>query len=570
MPEKYKSESINNVIKNINNDIYVLPTIQRQFVWKESQITDLFDSIMRGFPIGSFLFWKADKKTMPSYRKFVRDFDVKEKNLETIESNEDPITYVLDGQQRISALYIGLEGSFTPKRGKREKRLHLDLLYEPTENDETKYQFKFIEQLEGGKENYRIVKDKDGKIKNCWFLLSSLLRNSRDGFIKDLAKLKEREIDPKKIEDLRAIIYENEPINYFLITDEELESVLKIFTRTNTGGTQLSNADLLLSTTATYWSNENVVKEIYGFAEKLNTMETKNRVIKFDFNKDFVLKSCLILSDLKNITFKAASRQSSIKEIEAKWQNIKRALIRAVDLIARYGYDKSTLAANNAVIPIAYYIISSKLSGSKLPKDDENKIIKWLRRSILKRIFRGATDNTLKKIRDIIKKSKNNGFPYDKIHAKISLKIEDGDIADWLENVKYDTPSCFSLLSYLYNNKKIPGEELVKDHIFPKNRFNDKELKKFGVDENKINPFIEHKDDITNLQLLPKSVNESKGDQLPKEWIKEHFSKEDRVEHCIPINDKLLCFRKFDEFRAKRKKEMLEKIKENVKKDNSS
>jgi len=58
----YFEQSIKDVLVEIEDGKLFLPAIQRKFVWSEEQITKLFDSLMRGYPIGTFLFWQIDKE----------------------------------------------------------------------------------------------------------------------------------------------------------------------------------------------------------------------------------------------------------------------------------------------------------------------------------------------------------------------------------------------------------------------------------------------------------------------------------------------------------------------------
>ena len=61
---QFKDLSIKDVIEEINQS-YFLPDIQREYVWlkkaDEKKIEQLFDSVLRGYPISSFLFWKLKK-----------------------------------------------------------------------------------------------------------------------------------------------------------------------------------------------------------------------------------------------------------------------------------------------------------------------------------------------------------------------------------------------------------------------------------------------------------------------------------------------------------------------------
>ena len=69
--------TIKEATDNIHNSRYLLPAIQREFVWRPHQIERLFDSLMRGYPIGSFLFWRVDPETAKNYSfyQFITNYD---------------------------------------------------------------------------------------------------------------------------------------------------------------------------------------------------------------------------------------------------------------------------------------------------------------------------------------------------------------------------------------------------------------------------------------------------------------------------------------------------------------
>lgn len=68
--------TIYEAINNIDNNLYLLPAIQREFVWSHEKIEWLFDSIMRDYPISSFLFWRVEGKTKDDYKfyQFLKDY----------------------------------------------------------------------------------------------------------------------------------------------------------------------------------------------------------------------------------------------------------------------------------------------------------------------------------------------------------------------------------------------------------------------------------------------------------------------------------------------------------------
>ena len=169
---EYVPVRISDIIRQVNRDIY-LPAIQREFVWNTDRIERLFDSIMADFPIGSFLFWRLEQKNKdewPVY-EFIRDFNSEDPhnppaNMAGI--NKD-ITLVLDGQQRITSLYIGLKGSYRHFYYRwRKNRLYLNLLKTPIPNEdnpeELTYGFDFREDAEP-----------DGDKPQLWYAVGRIL-----------------------------------------------------------------------------------------------------------------------------------------------------------------------------------------------------------------------------------------------------------------------------------------------------------------------------------------------------------------------------------------------------------
>ena len=112
--------TIKDAIDNIVDSTYLLPAIQRKFVWSSDQIEVLFDSIMRGYPINSFMFWEVKENKVKNEFKFYqflteyRQF-FKEDNPDIDTKGYKDFKAVIDGQQRLTSLYIGLKGSYAYK-----------------------------------------------------------------------------------------------------------------------------------------------------------------------------------------------------------------------------------------------------------------------------------------------------------------------------------------------------------------------------------------------------------------------------------------------------------------------
>ena len=111
--------TIRQALDSVSRKEYALPAIQREFVWWPYQIERLFDSLMQGYPIGSFLFWKVREEGIRQYKFYDFVLDYHERDRPHCppygQSSRTELTAVLDGQQRLTALNIGLRGSYAYK-----------------------------------------------------------------------------------------------------------------------------------------------------------------------------------------------------------------------------------------------------------------------------------------------------------------------------------------------------------------------------------------------------------------------------------------------------------------------
>ena len=162
--------TIAKALEKIHRHEYVIPAIQREFVWDPDQMCRLFDSLLlRGYPIGTFLFGKVPAKQSKDYSFYdvVRDYhEVRNRHnaMLTIPVDQDVVA-ILDGQQRLTALNLGLQGSYTTKRKSSRgpsdlyvtRLLHLDLLHDPAnaEELEAQFSFRFLTETDAAKESAR-------------------------------------------------------------------------------------------------------------------------------------------------------------------------------------------------------------------------------------------------------------------------------------------------------------------------------------------------------------------------------------------------------------------------------
>ena len=541
--------TIYRALNHIREAKYVLPGIQREFVWSANQITSLFDSLMSDYPIGSFLFWNVDEDHCRDYTfyRFLNDYHQKDnRHNELINlDGKESIIAILDGQQRLTSLYVGLLGSYTYKiprlwwnnpKAFPKRRLYLNLLSPVSKEEDVglKYDFRFLT---------KDVKKKDVKKGVYWFPVKKIMKfkDIMDiiDYLRDHDLLACKDLpDPKYplecLSKLHEMIYTKLLINYYQIEDQDLDKVLNIFIRVNSGGTQLSYSDLLLSIATSQWTSINARQAIHELVDELNQTGSG-----FNLNKDFVLKSCLVLADISNIGFRVNNfTRKNSQKIEANWSQISDSLRAAVQLVSRFGYERRTLRANNVLIPIAYYLHTRQITADDIVSnryaEDRKAVFNWMTRALLKAgTFGSGLDTTLRTARSTIKTNSSSSFPkgeLDKEFARIGkpLRFEEEEIEDLLDQ-SYGSPTAFSVLTLLY-----PGVDLANnfhiDHIYPRSRFTHKRLEKYGVPDDEISAFLERRDRIANLQLLEGIQNLEKSAKMPSQWLRERFVDQDELD----------------------------------------
>lgn len=576
-----KPITIKKVIDNIENNKYLLPAIQREFVWNHKKIEWLFDSIMRNYPISSFLFWDVKGETTKGYKfyKFINEFRevYKIHNDEISTDGINEFKAILDGQQRLTSIYIGLKGSFA-YRGYRKKKvnsenslptrhLYLNISKElEDEEDGRVYEFKFLKKEDTKEKSIYIAKTK------TWFKVGTILNYTNDEKFDDFVEELETSFARKAIRQLRRVILEKEVINFFLEEEQDLDKALNIFIRINSGGEPLNFSDLIMSIAVANWKHKDARKEIHTLVDNI-------RDKGFSVSKDFVLKVFLYLYS-NDIKFKVKNFSTeNAKEFENQWENIRSSILEIFDLIKSYGFTEYTLTSKNALIPIIYYVyhknIYSDFTTKKQYESDRKKIKKWLHVVLIKGIFGGSSDVTLHQIRnaftDNFKNIKiNDGiiqFPYEMIYKKIKkdTTISDEFINELLCTQK-DEKYSFSILALLYPNLDYENNNFHKDHLHPISKFDNKYIEELNISEEIKTDYFRNiyvNNSISNLQMLSANENMSKKDMDLEEWIDKECSNKDKKQflkdRLIPDID--LSFENFKNFINERNELLTAKLK---------
>jgi uncharacterized protein with ParB-like and HNH nuclease domain len=564
----YQADTIATVIKNRLNERYFLPAIQREFVWQPDQIAALFDSLMRKYPISSFLFWELVDSNRDKWEvyKFIDNYHQGGTHNELANTDGvSQLTLVLDGQQRLTSLLIGLKGTYTVKKKYKrwdnpdawmKQKLYLDLLKDPQISEDNgelgiHYGFRFFENPPtSGKEHY-------------WYKVGSILNfDNEDAFDEFVMEVRDKLPDEttkaqlrvfeRNLRRLREVVWKEDAISYYTEHDQDYDRVLDIFVRANEGGTKLSKSDLLLSMVTSKWGDVNAREEIYGFVDRINNdLPHKN-----NFDKDFIMKSCLVLTDLP-VQYKVDNfNNTNLEAIYTNWKNIKNAIERAVRLVNTFGIDRDTLTSANALIPIIYYLIQRPamdlLGSTPLDVSNSSAIRQWLTMALLNNVFGGTSDNLLRDLRNILVDKKDTpDFPLDSLNSEIAksgriARFDDDSIEKYL-SITYGRQVTFLALALLYDDNNWGVITNHQDHIFPQMLFNTKKLKDAGFDDATIEKYQALYNRIGNLELLKDNENLDKSGKAFDEWITTRDATF-KSRHLIPENAELYRLENFEKF----------------------
>ncbi len=471
----FSDKSIKDVVDELNVR-YFLPDIQREYVWlkkaDEKKIEQLFDSILRGYPIGSFLFWKlqkediaksdeqdSDKLNFQLY-KFIENYDERKPHNEKIRIEQikcDDLYIVLDGQQRLTSLYIGLKGTRTLKKKNaktnnpnayEEKCLYLNLKHQPNmDNPEDNYQFEFHAQKpENDKEHW-------------WFKVGDILELES---VWDYAQEHDLKGDRLKLlETLNKAFHNKQLISFFEETEKNLNKVLNIFIRVNSGGVKLSYSDLLMSILTASFSSD--------IREKMNELVDALKDKGFsNMGQDQVLKTCLLLIG-KDTTFELKNfNKKNIKEIEENWEKITDSIYKAAKLLETFGY-AGYLSSAYILSSLAYFYFLNP----KMNEKDEEQALKFVRNAQITSYFTPSTDTKLNNIANSMKDAQTfESFNHNLAkHEKNPLKITNDMIEEKVLYSQYGDSQVFPILQILYPHLKYKTTTFHIDHIYPKSKF---------------------------------------------------------------------------------------------------
>ncbi|EGO8774198.1 DUF262 domain-containing protein, partial [Enterococcus faecalis] len=539
--------------------------------------------IMKGYPIGSFLFWNVQNENINKYEFYniLKEYHQRDArhNTKINISHKDSVTAILDGQQRITSIYIALKGTYSYKikgawknndNAYPSRQLYLNIVSPNLDtNKDVQFDFRFLTNEEA----------EDFTEDTLWYPVSDILQFEVGEMFTVIARYQElyrKNFPNESVEKTSYIMnslgtlhqmMEKDILAYYEENSQEIDKVLDIFIRMNSGGTTLTYSDLLLSLATAKWQNLNAREEIYSLVDELNMIGNG-----FNFNKDNILKAALVLTDKKNIKFRASNfDKQTTNLIETNWEKTKKAISLAVNLLSNFGFNGDTLIANSVIIPVVYYLYKIDCPNNYLEADrylnDRNKIKYFVQISLLKRIFGGTPDSILLKMRENMQ-DLSEGFPLSKLlkvrDTNKSLILTDEDI-DYLLDTKIGKYS-FTLLSVIFPAIDLKNK-FHQDHIFPSSKYkNKKNLREIGYSEEEITFIVEHIDTIVNLQLLEGIPNTEKNNKYFDDWVLKRYNSNEELDYYLNRNllNKVYKKNEFIQMYTDRKEELRKRLLQNL------
>ncbi len=541
----YKSDKIESFLDGMSKNSFLLPAIQRGYVWKERQIVRFIDSLMRDFPTGTLLLWNKPSGEMYKFNQhYSKEIGNKKASSGEVHDSTDG---VLDGQQRLTSIFIAFRGTYNGKR------LYFNIGYFDSDAEEW-YEFAFLDDVTARTDEKKWVAVED--ICACKISPSNKVCG-KFGATND--------IERSNIKRLYSM-YKTTELSYYEFENDKLSDVLEIFVRVNSGGTTLSKTAFLFSSLINSWN---------GGKKCIETLiKTARSILKDDsrIDTDFVIRSAMYLEGYgTKVKIKDLNSSSEkLKALKDDWILISVSIILAMKLIRSWGFRKQSIVSFSAILPVAYYLYNKyngKERETQIPKDDKDMLKKMFILSQLNKLFNSAVDARLASVKAALDK-KNSWSELKKAYPKVfAVKAKDG--GKWIDSYSYQNKSyCYLILSLL--NPGTRGDiDFHIDHLHPKSFFIDSKdglsmaagLKKMKMKESDKKRWMDLCNKLPNLGLLNGDANHMKNDTSLEDWLEKFDDYRDNFiakNWNLSIND-------FENFYMKRRDKLISRIKDVLK-----
>lgn len=547
----YGEVSIYEVLEDIKNGKYVMPAFQRQYVWNMERIEKLWDSILCNYPISTFLFWHLDESntTGETYfctfmKKVVFQRSKKEPSSENYSTQTVNITIsdtaVIDGQQRLTSLYLSLFGD-TEMKGKStftsKLYIELDKNKVDTDSDEVSsktFGFEFNDKIVNLSPSRFELK----KLMNSEFKNSETRSHAIQEVLKAIPK-ESKDYAENILKQLCSKIYDEKIIRYSEIFGMLQDDALEMFVRFNDGGKPLKKSDITMAIFDVYWPR---AKTEFG------------NLLLGSFGKygtEFIVRTALMLyGDVS----KSCIDKKVADSLKNNWNKFCRNLENLKTTLEKLNLSVSDFSDRwNVVVPVVFLIDRNPNFG-----DCIDGIRCYLYRAMFFTYFQNGTTAKLSKLRNAIAEC-DFTLSGDLLDQIPELAVNEQKIEDIVNTEKGKLTGI--VLTVLYADKRIHGANYDQDHLHPKVLF-DREAP-VGVSDEQWRDWHRKRNRLPNLQLLDKFSNQFKSDMPLLDFYNNipDDEQEDFRENSFIPQDVSLEIKNFGEFYEARKTLLKERIK---------
>ena len=335
---KPDSKKYTDLIYEIQKGQIKIPKFQRDFVWSIDKTAKLLDSILKGYPIGTFILWETNER--------LNDI----KNIGNLELPPVPdgtkVQYVLDGQQRITSLYAAFLGATIQKEGEKKTtdygRIYIDLEGDINDNDQ---QIIIADQPKGE------------------FITLNEILNLEANLPQIIEQYKEHNTTILSY----ARTFSSYDFSTVVLRKEDIDSAIEVFTRINTGGQTLTLFEIMSA--KTYDEDQG-----FDMQSKFQKLLKELESTKYDTISPSIILNVLslILSRNKECKRKVVLQLEKQSIIDI-WDDVISALKESIDYFRSvYRIPVSTLLPYDALlVPFTYFFYHNK-------EKPQGKQIKWL------------------------------------------------------------------------------------------------------------------------------------------------------------------------------------------------
>ena len=535
---------IREIIDNIDKQHLFIPAFQREYVWKRPDAKNLISSLIKDYPTGTMLTWAT---TNPPELKGDYVYEI----------TKGVVKLILDGQQRITTLYLLIKGEIPPYYKEEEILNDVRGLYVNVETLTLEYYKK--NQMENDPLWVDITDIFQGNV-NVFDILEKLeAKNNSDEIDKDIQKLIYNNITSiDRIKDM-------EFAEQIIPAKANIKEAIDIFYIVNASGVNLTDAELALAQISGYWPQ---ARE--EFKEKLEELKAKGWV----FSLDFIVFTLLAVTHHQGSKMSKLHSADNKEVIQHAWHVLRdRVLDYTCNILQSHAYVDHTHEINSvyALIPIITHVYHQP--GNKLSENEINKVIKWFYYSQIRFRYISQLRHKLDKDIGIVVNSSN---PFDEllnlINEEKALEIKPSEFKG-----RGISHPLFSLMRWYFKSndaiclskgvqlRKNMGEKysLERDHIFAyarlKNSKNENGDLYYDMDD-KFDYSLAQ--EMTNRCILSQAGNREKSDmdaQAFLENVQQEYPSALRLQ-CIPEKKELWKIENFQKFLEKRREILADEL----------